>query len=221
MTVPDGPGLRGPSAAISMGRAALCRGTEGGYPGGMELAEAERLQALEQAPPDLAEHRREARLPQELEVRLLDSASRALDEEVTVEDISVNGMRLKTRACLEAGRSVGFRLALPRGRGLRGEARVRWSQDARTGRVHGLEIVRMDFVSRERLRRHVAPGRLDWLRAADLILQFSCCVTALLVLRQALGMMPFLRSFLLDSLPFVLILLAPVAGLCMLADKYL
>lgn len=135
------------------------------------------------------ERRRHERRLIETPVRLYRNRQAAAGE-AAVLDLSPEGFSLRTPVLLSLGETVGFRIRLREGLAVEGTARVRWRSQACPGYFHGLEFENMPFWRRQRLFRHLFPGRLNLLGAADLYLQAVTALVVLFALRKFLILNP-------------------------------
>ena len=150
------------------------------------------------------ENRRNERHSFDLPVRLY-KGSKSENGKTSITDLSLEGFSLKTPVLIDSGERVGFRLFLAGGLHIEGSARVRWHAMAGTPFIHGLEIVEMSFLHRQRLRQCLYPDRFNVLKFGDLILNLGAALTVLFALRRFWDLHPAMQAMSWTYVPILLI----------------
>ena len=159
-----------------------------------------------------SEKRRFPRFSNEFKADLLDTRDNTADNAIQLTDMSPCGVGIECRRDLSVGEALALRMTLG-DRPLACTARVRWSRPMGPRTAYGLEIEGLDFLTRWRLAKSLAPRAFGpgFSELLTPLLQVSSTLMGLYVAADWLRSSPHAAGTLLMLSPYLL--LAGIAAL--------
>ncbi|MBI4376403.1 MAG: PilZ domain-containing protein [Elusimicrobia bacterium] len=168
-----------------------------------------------------SEKRTQPRVNTVMDMALSDMSGKAVDSEAKAHDLSPSGFRAEIQCRLKEGSRFKFKITLPDGSVVRGQAVASWcSQDQWGSYLSGFKIIEMSWADRRLISRQAGqPYPYDLFRILAMGSRMLFYLVILLAARNIIFRQPHVREVLWQVLPEIAALAVMCFGLSLILSR--